>query len=211
MKIALFGATGNIGHRIAEEALRRGHAVTAITRSLEKPLALSHPQLSRAQGDAADAQSAARAMQGHDVAIASIAPSRDQAQGLVDITRALIQAVRTSGVSRLLFVGGAGSLEVAPGVQLVDTPQFPAFIKPIALAHRDALALLSQSDLDWTCLSPPIEIAPGERTGQFRLGKDQVLFDGQGRSRISMEDYAMALVDEAEKGAHRRTRFTLAY
>ena len=114
-------------------------------------------------------------------------------------------------VDRLVVVGGAGSLEVAPGVQLVDTPEFPAAWKGIALAHRDALAVYRGAALDWTYISPAALIGPGERTGQYRTGTDQLLTDKEGESRISVEDFAVAFVDEIENQRFARQRMTVAY
>jgi putative NADH-flavin reductase len=129
----------------------------------------------------------------------------------VEATRTLASGLKRAGVRRFLMVGGAGSLEVAPGLQLVDTPDFPEAWKPYALAHRDALAVLKDSDLDWTNLSPAAFIQPGQRTGKFRLGKDTLVTDEKGGSRISAEDYAVALVDELEKPQYIRQRFTVGY
>jgi hypothetical protein len=114
-------------------------------------------------------------------------------------------------VRRFIMVGGAGSLEVAHGLRLVDTPNFPAEWKPIALAHADALEVLKTSDLEWTSVSPAAVVQPGERTGKFRLGKDTLLTDSKGDSKISTGDFAAALVDEVEKPRHIRQRFTVAY
>jgi uncharacterized protein len=126
--------------------------------------------------------------------------------------RAIIDATRRAGVARLLVVGGAGSLEAAPGLLVIDTPEFPAQWKGTAQGALDALNLLKQeSALNWTMLSPPAMIAPGERTGKFRLGADQLLVNEQGESAISVEDYAVAMIDELEKPAHARPRFTVGY
>jgi hypothetical protein len=142
---------------------------------------------------------------GHEAAIISL-----HHNGL-DL-QALINAVKASGVPRLIVVGGAGSLEVAPGVQVVDTPEFPAEWKPIALAAREFLNLLrAEKVLDWTYLSPSAFIEPGERTGKFRLGKDQLLVNEQGESRISNQDFAIALIDELENPTHSQQRFTVGY
>ncbi len=132
---------------------------------------------------------------------------------MVDAARAQIAGLKAAGVKRLIVVGGAGSLEVAPGVQVVDTPEFPAAWKGIALAHRDALEVYRKEggELEWTYFSPPALIEPGERTGKFRVGSDQLLVDGTGQSQISAEDYAIALLDEVETPRHVRKRFTAAY
>ena len=211
MKIALFGASGMIGHRIAQEALARGHQVTAIARNPAK-LDLRHVRLATAQGDALDPAGVATAVAGHDAVINAIGPSgSDDLQIVVQAARALINGLRRSGVRRLLVVGGAGSLEVRPGVQLVDTPDFPAAWKPVALAHRDALAVYRTADLDWTYLSPAALIAPGERTGKYRTDTDRLITDAKGESRISAEDYAAAMIDEREQPQHIRQRFAVAY
>ncbi|MBO4272932.1 NAD(P)-dependent oxidoreductase [Microbispora triticiradicis] len=122
------------------------------------------------------------------------------------------RTVRQAGVRRLVQVGGAGSLEVAPGVRLVDTPDFPEVYKKEALAGAATLALYREAgDLDWTYVSPAAEIAPGERTGSYRLGGERLLTDAEGRSFVSAEDYAVAVADLLEKGGHARERITVAY
>ena len=208
MKIALLGAGGMIGSRISAEALARGHEVTAVVRTPGK-LAAKHARLKEAQGDALSAESIAQVVSGHDAVISAI--SAPEQQELLRATAAQIEGVRRARVPRLLVVGGAGTLEVAPGLQLVDAPDFPAAYKPPALAHREVLAVYRKTDLDWTYLSPAAVITPGERTGKFRLGKDQLVTDAKGESRISAEDYAVAMVDELEKPRHIRQRFTLGY
>src|SRR5882757_5666903 len=208
MKIALFGAGGMIGSRIAQEALARGHEVTAVVRTPGK-LAAKHAKLKEVTGDAADAASVARVTAGQDAVISAISIA-DQ-EGLLRATEAQIRGAKQSGAPRLLVVGGAGSLEVAPGLQVVDAPGFPDAYKAPALAHREALRVYRKADLDWTYLSPAAVIAPGERTGKFRLGGDQLVADAKGESKISAEDYAVAMIDEVEKPQHIRQRFTLAY
>jgi uncharacterized protein len=202
MKIALIGATGNAGSRILAELSNRGHRVTAIARQPEKVPAL--PGVTAVKADAGDVAGLAAAIKGHDAVISAIHFTASD-------PRKLIEAVREAGVARYLVVGGAGSLEVAPGVRLVDTPEFPALYKAEASAGGDFLDLLrTQSALDWTFLSPSAAFVPGERTGTFRLGGDQLLSNAQGSS-ISFEDYAIALADEIEKPAHSRKRFTVGY
>lgn len=201
MKILVLGATGMIGSRISAELERRGHEVTGV---------------SRASGvDAQDAAAVAKAAAGHDAVVSAIAPPRDGSDPeapFVAATRATLDAVRQAGVSRLVQVGGAGSLEVAPGVRLVDTPEFPEVYKKEALAGAATLALYRETgDLDWTYVSPAAEIAPGERTGSYRLGGERLLTDAEGRSFISAEDYAVAVADVLEKGGHVRERVTVAY
>ena len=213
MKIALIGATGFIGSGILREALDRGHQVTAIVRHTEK--LPQHANLVARRTDVRDAQETTAAVSGHDAVISGYSPGRDAAdvyQEHIAGYRAIIDGVKESGVKRLLVVGGAGSLEVAPGVQLVDTPEFPEQWKPGSLSTRDVLYMLrDEPELEWTFLSPSGTIAPGERTAQFRLGADQLLTDADGQSRISVEDYAVAMVDELEDPKQIRRRFTVGY
>ena len=203
MKIALIGATGNVGQRLVAEARRRGHEVTAIARDVSKLEA--QPGVTARAGDLADEAVIADLLRGHDVIILSV-----RFQGL-DFDKVL-GAVKASAVPRLLVVGGAASLEVAPGLAMLDTPDFPDFIKPEATPARAALQRLrAEPDLDWTYLSPSVFFGPGERTGRFRLGTDSLLSDAEGKSHISYEDYAVALLDEIEQPKHRRSRFTVGY
>jgi putative NADH-flavin reductase len=203
MNVALIGPTGHVGSRLLAELLRRGHEVTGIARHPEG--LPSQPHLTVKRGDANDEDGVTALLRGHDAVIS--------AGRFVSVNpRALIAAVKKAGVPRLLVVGGAGNLEVAPGVQLVDTPEFPEAYIPEALAGRDFLnALRGERELNWTFLSPSATFAPGERTGTFRLGTDQLLIGADGESRISMEDFAIALVDEIETPRHPRQRFTVGY
>lgn len=203
MKIALIGATGFIGSRLLAELTARGHAVSAITRNPEKVVAAAG--VTALKGDVFDRDGLASLLAGHDAVISAVHfTASDPA--------VLLAAVKQSGVKRYLVVGGAGSLEVAPGKRLFDTPEFPAIYLAEAQKGGAFLELLkAESKLDWTFLSPSALIQPGERTGKFRLGKDQLLVDAQGKSAISAEDYAIALVDELEKPAHSRQRFTVGY
>lgn len=200
MKILLFGATGMIGQRIAAELANRGHQVTAVSR--KGPV----------KGDVHDAATLAK---DYDAVVSAIAPPRDGTEPeppFLDANRALIEGVRAAGVRRLIVVGGAGSLQIAPGQDLVDTPGFPELYKKESKAQRSALGLYREvEDLDWTYISPAAEIAPGERTGVYRIGGDTLLADREGRSFISAEDYAVAVADELENGAHPRKRITVAY
>ena len=203
MKVALIGASGFIGSRLLAELAFRGHAVTAIVRNPEKV-----PQgagIVATKGNVYDKNGLAALLAGHDAAISSVHYTASD-------PAVLLAAVKQSGVKRYLVVGGAGSLEVAPGVKLFDTKEFPALYLDEARkggAYLDQLK--GESDLDWTFLSPSALIEPGERAGKFRLGKDQLLVDDNGQSRISAEDYAIALVDELEKPAHSHRRFTVGY
>lgn len=211
MQIALFGAGGMIGSRIAKEALDRGHSVTAVSRDPAK-LTLAHPEFHKALGDVLDPASITAAVLGHDAVISAFGPGQHgDAQDVVRAARALVAGVKPAGVKRLLVIGGAGGLEVRPGLQLVDTPEFPVAWKPVAIAHRDALAVYRGADLDWTYLAPAALIQPGVRTGRYRVAGDQLLTDAEGQSRISVEDFAVAMLDELEHPHHLRARFTAAY
>ncbi|MCA0421678.1 MAG: NAD(P)-dependent oxidoreductase [Proteobacteria bacterium] len=202
-KVALIGASGSIGSRLLAELSARGHAVTAIARNPDKIAAL--PGVTAVKGDVFDKDRLARLIAGHDAVISAVHFSASDPQ-------ILLASVRQSGVQRYLVVGGAGSLEVAPGVKLFDTLEFPAVYLDEARKGGAFLDLLKQEQgLDWTFLSPSALIQPGERTGKFRLGADQLLVDAKGNSAISAEDYAIALVDELEKPAHSRRRFTVGY
>jgi putative NADH-flavin reductase len=213
MKITLYGATGMIGQRVLREALERGHTVTAIARDPSKVTEQS-PNLSAQAGNVLDRSGIAHAVAGQDAVISASAPSGGQPpETLTEAAHSLIAGLTQAGVKRLVMVGGAGSLEIAPGVQLLDSGKIPEAWLPMVRAHRDALNILrTEADaLDWTYFSPAALIEPGERTGTFRLGGDQLLTDADGSSRISAEDYAVALLDEIEKPAHIRQRFTAAY
>jgi putative NADH-flavin reductase len=212
MKLALFGATGGIGSLILDEALRRGHEVVAIARDPAK--LAQKPGLTAVAGDITDPGSYASALDGADAAVVSVSPRGNTTGAQLNaLAETLLAKLPASGVKRLFWVGGAGSLEVAPGVRLVDTPEFPAEYKAEALALGEVLDTLRASDgaVDWTFVSPPILIHPGERTGNYRLGGDQVLFDADGKSEISNEDYAVALLDRIESNDAPRKRVTVAY
>lgn len=212
MNIALIGATGFVGSALLAEAVRRGHTVTALVQHPEKLAAQAG--VTAAKVDVTDTPALTAALRDHAAVISAFsghAQSDVEGYFLRGFT-SIVAATRAAGVPRLLAVGGAGSLEVAPGVQLLDTPQFPAAWKGTAEGARKALNLLRQEDgLDWTMLSPAAHLEPGERTGVFRLGTDQLLTDADGHSRISLADYAVALFDELERPVHSRRRFTLAY
>ena len=203
MKIAVIGASGNAGSRITKELAGRGHAVTAIARNPAK-IAVQQ-NVTAKTGDVMDQAGLAQLLAGHDVAISSV-------HFLDSDPAKLIGAAKASGVGRYLVVGGAGSLEVAPGVALVTTPNFPAQYKAEAEKGGAFLDLLRQEkQLNWTFLSPSALFVPGERTGKFRLGTDQLLTASDGKSSISFEDFAVALADEIERPAHIRARFTVGY
>ncbi len=212
MNIALIGATGFIGGGILAEALARGHHVTALVRHPEKLAARSG--LTVVGTDALDTERLAGQLAGHAAVINAFSGhiQEDVRAYYVRGATSILNATKQAGVPRLLLVGGAGSLEVAPGVQVVDNPDFPPQWKGAALGLRDTLnQLRSESEIDWTFLSPAAEIAPGERTGHFRLGGDQLLVDESGASRISVQDYAVAMINELEQPAHTGRRFCVAY
>lgn len=213
MNIALIGATGFIGSAILQEALNRGHQVTGIVRYPDN--LLQHPNLVPQKGDVTDLKQVSVLVAGHDAVISAYSSGRDAADiynQQISSYRTIIDGVKKAGVKRLLVVGGAGSLEVSPGVQLVDTPEFPEQWKPGSLGTREVLYMLQdEPELEWVYLSPSATISPGERTGQFRLGTDQLLTDAKGESHISVEDYAVAMINELEDPKHIRQRFTVGY
>jgi len=211
MKIVLFGATGNIGNVILDEALARGHEVTAVVRDPAK-LATKNPKLEVVKGDVADATSFAPALAGADAAIASLNDHATPANVPKQAT-ALLDALAAAGVKRFAWVGGAGSLETAPGVRVIDDPNFPEAWKTSANSQIEALKAFRGSDarVDWTYISPAAEIAPGERKGSFRVGGDQLLVDADGHSRISTADFAIGVLDRIEKGDAVKKRVTFAY
>jgi putative NADH-flavin reductase len=208
MNVVLYGASGMVGSRILYELLHRGQTVTAVVRNPEKINATGARVV---MGDVTDEASVAATAKGADAVISAYAPPQTQPDLLVSATRSLLTGLKKAGVRRVIIVGGAGSLEVAPGVQLVDAPNFPAEWKGIALAHRNLLPILKESDFDWSYFSPAGFIQSGERTGKFRLGTTKLVSDAKGESRISAEDYAIALVDELENPKHLRQQFTAAY
>lgn len=213
MKIGLFGATGKIGKQILEEALRRGHEVTVIvrepSRSVDTPS--GEGNLHVAVADVLHPDSVEEAIAGQEVIISAYGPKFGEENDLAEAARSLVEGVRKSGVGRLLVVGGAGSLEVEPGVRLMDTPGFPDEIRPLARAHAEAYEVIASSDINWTYLSPAAVIEPGERTGEFRIGLKQLIRDELDQSRISIEDYAVAMLDEVEDPHFIKERFTVAY
>jgi len=201
-KVAIIGASGHAGSRILKELSDRGHTVTGIARNPEKITALQG--VTAKKGDVFDKDGLAALIRGHDAVISAVHFSASDAATLID-------AVRAAGVKRYLIVGGAGSLYVAPGKRLIDTPEFPEIYRAEAQKGADFLDLLKPiDDFDWTFLSPSALFNPGERTGKFRLGGDMLLSSDKGSS-ISFEDYAIAMADEVEKPAHIKQRFTVGY
>jgi len=201
--IALIGGTGNVGRRLLAEALRRGHTVTVVART---PVTDLGEGVAFVQGDiSADPAALGAKLTGHDVLISAARFATVDADHV-------LAAVRAAKIPRLAVVGGAGSLEVAPGVRLIDTPEFPEAYKSEAVPGAAFLdQLRGVSDVQWTFLSPAAFFGPGERTGQFRLGGDVFLTDAAGKSAISYEDFAVALLDEIENPAHTGRRFSVVY
>ncbi|MFN7128634.1 MAG: NAD(P)-dependent oxidoreductase [Brevundimonas sp.] len=202
MKVAVLGASGRAGSEITKELAARGHTVVAIARKPETIPAA--PGVTATAGDASDAAALAQLITGSDAVISALHHN---------VTAdTLLSALKSAGVPRLLVTGGAGSLEVAPGVRLIDTPDFPEEFKPYALPGVAFLDdLRSETQIDWTFFSPAAFIEEGPRLGVFRTGGDQLITDDKGESRISFADYAIAMVDELEQHNHSRARFTAAY
>ncbi|WP_055106687.1 NAD(P)-dependent oxidoreductase [Paenibacillus ihumii] len=212
MKIVIYGSTGTIGRAILAEALRRGHEVTAVVRNISKLGQEAEQEgLHLQTGDILIPESIARAVEGKDLVISAYGPRFGEEDELPEAARSLVEGVKRGGVRRLIVVGGAGGLQTETGVQLMDTPEFPEEILPLARAHEEAYQVYKASGLLWTVLSPAAVIEPGKRTGQFRIGINQLITDERDLSRISIEDYAVALLDEAEDPQFPEARFTVAY
>ena len=213
MKLFLIGGTGNIGSRILAEALSRGHDVTVLTRDPSKVKA--QPHVAAVKGDILNSDELASQIKGHDAVVVSYSPGYDDAapKKYEQSSDSVIAAARKAKLKRVIWVGGAASLEVKPGVQLLDTlTTMPPPIKNTLSAMRDILYKLRKiDDLDWTFFSPAGEIAPGPRTGKSRRGTEQLVVGTDGKSRISIDDYAIAMVDELEKPKHLKKRFTVGY
>ena len=202
-KIAIIGATGRAGSQLLEEALRRGHSVTAIARNATK--LGERAGVATQNVDLNNAQALQDAVAGHDVVLSAAHFSTQPAS-------VIIEPVKKAGVKRLLFVGGAGSLLLPDGSKVIDSPGFPEEYRPEASAGCVYLdTLRAEKDLDWSFLSPSAEFVDGERTGKFRLGHDDLLVAEDGKSHISVADYAVAMIDELENPAHSRQRFTVGY
>jgi uncharacterized protein len=213
MKIMLIGSTGMIGSRIMNEALSRGHHVTSLMRDTSRTGEMK-PGLEYVTGDIFNPESVADAAVDHDVVVSAFGPRAADAGLVVKAAHALVEALTRVEPIRLIEINGAGSLEVAPGAQLVDAPNFPQEYKAVALAHRDALEVFRKAGFagfDWTAVSPSAAIAPGTRTGHYRTGTEQLLKDAKGESHISAEDFAVAVVDEIEKPKFKQQRFTVGY
>ncbi len=213
MKITVFGAAGNVGSRIVQEALTRGHEVTAVIRNLNRSHELP-TGVKVAMGDASNPQDIQTLTKDQDIAITATRPQLGQEHQLLEVTHAFMEALKNKP-TRLMLVGGAGGLEVpnSQGRLVVDDPQFvPLAWRDIAVACTEQLNICRNSQfVNWTYLSPAANLAAGKRTGQFRLGLDELVLDEQGASNISMEDLAVAMMDEAEQPSHQQRRFTMGY
>jgi hypothetical protein len=209
MNVVVYGATGNAGKEIVKELLARGHHVTGVARSIDSLKAI--PGVTAEADDLSSVDAIAAIIKGADVVVSAYQPPADNTDALVEVTRREIEAVKKAGNMRLLVVGGAGLLEVAPGVTLIKSGHLPPQYLPIATAHENALAVLRASHINWTYLSPAAFFVPGERTGKFRLGTKELIADSKGESKISFADYAIALVDEIENPQHERSSFSVGY
>ncbi|KNB49240.1 NAD(P)-dependent oxidoreductase [Streptomyces caatingaensis] len=215
-KIALFGANGMIGSRVLREALDRGHQVTAVVRDPSK-VTVEHPALTVVTGDVLDPASVAAVAEGQDVVVSAVGGGSGDGPGhlatIKPAAESLVAGLRTLGdaAPRLIAVGGAGSLRTPDGKQVWDAEGLPEFLLQIMHAHGDALDFYrTVTDVRWTNVSPAATIEPGERTGTYRTALDDLVVDENGKSRISAQDYAVALIDEIEKPQHVGERFTVA-
>lgn len=213
MKIALIGATGFTGTPLLNEAVQRGHQVTAFSRNPEKTP--ERENVVPEKIDVFNTEELTEKLKGFDAIISAYNPGFTNPNYTEDFgkgSESIETAAENSGVKRLIVIGGGGSLFVAPGVQAVDTPEFPEEYRSSAKAARDYLNVLRKNEkLDWTFVSPAFELSSGERTGKFRTGLENPVFDAEGRSRISVEDLAVAILDELENPQHIRERFTASY
>ncbi|MEV5832497.1 NAD(P)H-binding protein [Nocardia sp. NPDC052112] len=211
MRITVFGAAGEVGSRVVAEALDRGHEVTAVVRDRTRAGAVPAAATLRA-GDAANLDDVVSLSTGQDLVVTATRPAPGREYELPAITSVLLSAAARTG-ARLLVVGGAATLFIpgADALTLHESPDFPVELRAIARACADQLAICrGETAADWTYLSPPAELVRGRRTGTYRLGTDELLTDADGVSAISLADFAVALLDEAERPLHRRTRFTVA-
>lgn len=214
-KIVLIGASGFVGSAILNEALSRGHQVTAVVRNPDK-ISTKHANLTITKGDVSSEETVKVLSEGADAVISAYNPgwtNPDIYEETLKNYSTILNGVKAAGVKRLLCVGGAGTLFVAPGIRLMDAVELPEAIMPgVKSLGKFYLEVLSaEKEIDWVFFSPAGNIAPGERTGKFRLGKDNLIVDAEGKSNISVEDYAVAMIDELEAPAHHQERFTIGY
>lgn len=209
MRVVIFGATGRAGSRILQELLRRRHQIIAVARDAQP----SRPPdgVEWKVDDLSTVQHIVETIRGADAVVSAYAPPGTSTDDLVGVCQRLAKAVDLSGVPRMLVVGGAGPLKVAPGITLIQSGKLPQEWVPIAVSHQKALLALQGTSVDWTYISPGAFFEPGERTGRYRTSKDTLITNEQGDSRISMEDYAIALVDELEAPNHRRDSFAVGW
>lgn len=212
MRVLLLGASGRIGSRIARELLDRGHEATGVSRSGETG-GVEDPDFEAVPGDATDSDRVADLAEGHDVVASALGPSEDEdVSVLPEMAEAVVEGMREAGVDRLVWVGGAGGLEVAPGTRLIDTDEFPEEAEPVARAALEALEVFRETDdIDWLYVAPAAFIEPGERTGEYRTAEGELVVDEDGDSYISMEDFAIAFADELERDEASRTVLGVGY
>ncbi len=210
MKILVLGAEGAIGRQLVKEALNRGCAVTALLRE-RSLLQAENAALEVREGDLLAPGAIAEAARGCDAVISAFGSEPGEGPLLSEAARLIIEGTHAAGVSRLIVAGGSGTLLTAPGVRVMDAPDYPEELLPLAQAHADAYEIVAASDLEWTYVSPAAWIEPGRRTGNFRIGMSLLVTDDEGHSRISIEDFAAAIIDELDDPNFIRSRFTVAY
>lgn len=214
-KVLLIGASGFVGSAILKELLSRNHKVTAVVRNSSK-ITTQSPELQIVEADISSPAKVAELAKGYDAVISAYNPgwsNPDIYEETLKTYPAILQGTKTAGVKRLLIVGGAGTLFVAPGVRIIDSGAIPdniiGGVKSLGEFYLNTL--MNEKDIDWVFFSPAGNIHPGQRTGKFRLGKDDLIVDAEGNSSISVEDYAVAMVDELETPKHHQERFTIGY
>jgi hypothetical protein len=214
-KIVLIGASGFVGTAILKEALVRGHQVTAVVRHPDK-ITVVHKNLTVKHGDVSSVDTVTKMCKSADAVISAFNPgwkNPDIADETTRVYKVILEGIRQSGVKRFLVVGGAGSLFISPGKRLMDAGLMPESFLPAvrALAQVYLIDLMAEKIIDWVFFSPAGDLHQGSRTGNFRLGKDDLILNEKGESKISVQDYAVAMIDELEKAAHHRERFTIGY
>ncbi len=209
MNVLVYGATGNSGSEIVKELVSRGHTVTGVARHVEK--LKDQPGVTAKTDDLSNVDAIASIIKGADVVVSAYQPPADNTDALIEVTKRQIEAVRKAGVPRLIVVGGAGQLEIAPGVSLIKSGHLPKEYMPIAISHEKAAEVLKNSDINWTYIAPAAFFLPAERTGKYRTGTNNLVTDAKGESKISFADYAIAAADEIEKPKHERQLFSVGY
>ena len=210
MKVALIGATGKVGRPIAQEAVARGHEVLALLRP--KSSLLEGRSISAREVDIFDAHALGEAVRGCDAIVSAYGAPAQSLHLLAAAAESIVKAARQAGVRRIVLVGGAGGLEVAPGVRLADTPDFPATLQPKVVAHSDAISVLrAADDLDWTCVAPAAQIGLGDRIGRYRSASGRLVADAKGQSCISYADFACAVLDQLESDLNVRQVLGIGY